>query len=391
MSFLNPIALWGLLAISIPILIHLWNGKQGKTIAWAAMDFLDEAENRVSKGLKLENWLVLLLRITLISLLALLLSQFSWSGTSIREEKKIAHILMGEKSLWEEFRFEIQQALDRGELVILSNNPSIEINSLDQLFEFEMVSNSNVQSTLDKLPDNLDSLVLYIPNSNLALIADYYSSPVLASIQVGKASVASSKGQKIKSQANRFFALNDVGVLDSINSKEGVIPEFDYSENEIDVSIQSSESEKQFIEAALASITEVYGFEFRMTENLDSAEIVFSNEEISKIGHKNLYFFSSSMDYPEFENQIILTDSLTFKESELIRNGQLPEFILEKFLSHIGFHPKSSPVQISQLKNRFLVKSQSSLVEKANLNEWLIGLLLGILFLERYLAFKQGI
>lgn len=391
MSFLNPIALWGLLAISIPILIHLWNGRQGKTIAWAAMDFLNESDNRVSKGLKLENWFVLLLRIILISLFALLLSQLFWSGNSIRKKKKIAHILTGERVLWEEFRFEIQQALDRGELVILSDSPSTEINSLDELFEFEIASNSDLQRTFDKLPENLDSLVLYIPSSDLAFLADYYSSPVLPRIQVGKALGASSTGQKIKTKANRFFALNDAGVLDSINAEEGALPEFDYSENEIGVLIQSSKTEKEFIEAALSSISDVYGFEFWITENLDSAGIVFSNERIGEPDHKKLYFFSNSIDYPESKNQIILTDSLTFMESELIRNGQLPELILEKFLTHIGFYPKSSPLQLSQLENRFLVKSQSSLVKKANLNEWLIGLLLGILFLERYLAFKQGI
>jgi len=393
MSFLNPIALWALLGICIPVLIHLWNGKQGKTIAWAAMGFLDEVEKRVSKGLKFENWLVLLLRVLIILFFVLLLSQLFWLGKSEASEKRIAHVLTGEKVLWEEYRFEIQQALDRGELVVLANEPSIDIYSLEELFEFEMASNSDLQSTLDGLADNLDSLILYVPNSNLALLNDYYSSPVLPNIQVGEASESKSKRQKIKTQSNRFFALNEAGVLDSINIEEGLIPEFDYSQNIIDVNIQCAETEKQFIEASLASISEIYGFEFRETKNLDSAEIVFSNQVINELDHKKLYFFSNSIGYhyPESKNQIIFTRPLTFDQSELIRNGQLPELILEKFLGHIGIYPKSRALEINQLKNRFLVKSQSSKVQKANINEWLVALLLGIMFLERYLAFKQGI
>ena len=393
MSFLNPIALWALLGICIPVIIHFWNGKQGKTIAWAAMGFLDEVDKRVSKGLKFENWLVLLLRVLIISLLVLLLSQLFWFGKSETSENRLVHVLTGEKKLWEEYRFEIQQALDRDELVVLANKPSIDIYSLEELFKFEMASNSDLQSTLDGLADNLDSLILYVPNSNLALLTDYYSSPVLPNIQVGEASESNSKRQKIKTQSNRFFALNEVGILDSINNEEGLIPEFDYSENIIDVYIQCSETEKQFIEASLASISEIYGFEFRETENPDSAEMIFSNKLISELDDKKLYFFSNSINYhyPESENQVIFTKPLTFEQSELIRNGQLPELILEKFLSHIGIYPKSSALEINQLKNRFLVKSPSSKVQKANLNEWLTALLLGIMFLERYLAFKQGI
>ncbi len=54
MSFLQPALLWGLLAISVPIIIHLLNRKRHRTIKWAAMDFLLKAtrESRGKKKLK---------------------------------------------------------------------------------------------------------------------------------------------------------------------------------------------------------------------------------------------------------------------------------------------------------------------------------------------------
>ncbi len=51
MIFLNPLLLWGILAVSLPILIHLINRRRHQTIAWAAMQFLLKAA-RQSRGKK---------------------------------------------------------------------------------------------------------------------------------------------------------------------------------------------------------------------------------------------------------------------------------------------------------------------------------------------------
>lgn len=51
MSFLQPLILWGLLAASIPIVIHLLNRRRHKTVMWAAMQFLLKA-TRESRGKK---------------------------------------------------------------------------------------------------------------------------------------------------------------------------------------------------------------------------------------------------------------------------------------------------------------------------------------------------
>jgi len=59
MSFLQTSFLWGLLAASIPIIIHLLNRKRHRTVQWAAMEFLLKA-TRESRGKKKLKYLIIL-------------------------------------------------------------------------------------------------------------------------------------------------------------------------------------------------------------------------------------------------------------------------------------------------------------------------------------------
>jgi frataxin-like iron-binding protein CyaY len=64
MSFLNQSILWGLLAASIPIIIHLLNRRRHRTVKWAAMAFILKA-TRESKGKKKLKHIIILTARTL--------------------------------------------------------------------------------------------------------------------------------------------------------------------------------------------------------------------------------------------------------------------------------------------------------------------------------------
>jgi hypothetical protein len=70
MPFLNAWLLWGLAAVSIPVIIHLLNRRRFETIDWGAMQFLQVSET-VRRRLLIEELLLLLLRMGLIALLVL--------------------------------------------------------------------------------------------------------------------------------------------------------------------------------------------------------------------------------------------------------------------------------------------------------------------------------
>jgi hypothetical protein len=74
-QFLYPIGLFALAAIIVPLVIHLWNVKQGKTIKIGSIALLGESSSASSKSFKINDWLLFVLRCLLLVLLAFLLAQ----------------------------------------------------------------------------------------------------------------------------------------------------------------------------------------------------------------------------------------------------------------------------------------------------------------------------
>lgn len=75
MQFLYPIGLLALAGLIIPLIIHLWNVKQGKTLKIGSIALLGESSRASSKSFKINDWLLLLLRCLLLVLLVFLLAQ----------------------------------------------------------------------------------------------------------------------------------------------------------------------------------------------------------------------------------------------------------------------------------------------------------------------------
>ncbi len=71
-SFVNPgLLVAGLLAVSLPVLIHILLRRRRKPVPWAAMKFLMEAYRRQRRRARLEQLLLLLARCAVVGLLAL--------------------------------------------------------------------------------------------------------------------------------------------------------------------------------------------------------------------------------------------------------------------------------------------------------------------------------
>src|SRR6185295_3869443 len=74
-NFLNPVLLWGLGLVSIPIIIHLLFRRQFKRVEWAPFRYLKLSIQRNRRRVQLEQLILLLLRMALIAILFLLVAR----------------------------------------------------------------------------------------------------------------------------------------------------------------------------------------------------------------------------------------------------------------------------------------------------------------------------
>ncbi|SKB87268.1 BatA domain-containing protein [Daejeonella lutea] len=88
LQLLNPIWLFGIAGILVPLIIHLWNVKTGKTLKVGSIMLMGESSRQNSRSLKLMDLLLLFLRCLLIIVLSLILAEPVWRSLSKQQESK---------------------------------------------------------------------------------------------------------------------------------------------------------------------------------------------------------------------------------------------------------------------------------------------------------------
>lgn len=75
MQFLFPSFLWGLLAVSVPVVIHLFNFRRTKKVFFTNVAFLKAVETETSSFRRIKQWLILAARILFLAFLAFAFAQ----------------------------------------------------------------------------------------------------------------------------------------------------------------------------------------------------------------------------------------------------------------------------------------------------------------------------
>ncbi len=83
MTFLNPAVLFGLIAASIPIIIHLLNLRKLKKIDFSTLQFLKELQKNKIRKIKIKQWLLLALRVLIILAIVTAFARPTLVGVSI--------------------------------------------------------------------------------------------------------------------------------------------------------------------------------------------------------------------------------------------------------------------------------------------------------------------
>ncbi len=75
LTFLQPVWLWAISGIIVPVAIHLWNVKQGKIMHVGSIALVIQSDRQQAKSLQLKDLLLLLLRCLLIIILSMLMAK----------------------------------------------------------------------------------------------------------------------------------------------------------------------------------------------------------------------------------------------------------------------------------------------------------------------------
>lgn len=120
-TFVHSPLLWGLLAVSVPILIHLINIFRQRHVDWAAMEFLLRSQRKTRKWILLKQFLLLACRMTAIAAAVLMFAQpilrSEWG--SVLGGGRTHHLVLLDDSYSMTDRWAGATAFDRGKQAIV--------------------------------------------------------------------------------------------------------------------------------------------------------------------------------------------------------------------------------------------------------------------------------
>ncbi len=197
MTFLSPLLLWGLLASSIPVIIHLFSLRHTKEIEFSSLKFIRELEHETIRRLKIRQWLLVLLRMLIIICIVLMVSRpvikgFIPSWIAGKKESRVVILLDNSASMTMEI--EGRSLLENGKSTIMDiadlyDETTIfrcyQSNPLKLIFDgnprehslrssLELIQNTNAT---DHLFIKLDSILqiqeAHEPNKECFIISDF--------------------------------------------------------------------------------------------------------------------------------------------------------------------------------------------------------------------------
>jgi hypothetical protein len=85
--FTHPLFLWALTGLSVPLVIHLLDRRRGKVILLGSLRHLSQSSTQRATHIRLNELLLLLLRIVLIVLLVFVISGLQWNSDASKTKK----------------------------------------------------------------------------------------------------------------------------------------------------------------------------------------------------------------------------------------------------------------------------------------------------------------
>lgn len=381
--------LWSALAVGIPIALHFWHQKKGQLLNWAATQWLTEKDLQQSKGIRLDNILLLVTRCLLLFLLVFLLSKPTLTRLAGRDSYQKIHLVQANSLVVSNYRFELEEALKKREKVYWLGVNAEPLEDVSKLPVSHSIHPLELQTCINKVyelnhPFEKAQYELYLVNNqSLSQVSTIFVPSKFSLRSVIDSSQKLAKPYLELSDKRKLFVneANQLTVALTLPSNEKFEVQPEHS-GAINVLLENADkAEKQTITAALKALKDIYQLEFSIDEQLNSEKKynwIFTNKE-------------SPFDAKAFSEKIKTIPFSLIKEK--VSNGQLPEYLGELVVQEFELNPKQTPLSQQQLQSLFKTESaqkQTNSENEAWFSKLLVLLLVIILGIERWLAIQKN-
>lgn len=378
--------LWGAAGIIIPLIIHFWHQKKGRSLNWAAMHWLSEKNQQQHRGFRLDHVLLLILRCLILILISIIAAKPFLDAFSSDTLPQKIHLVQPETVVTNNFRFELTQAQQKGESIYWISPSAEEVKDLKNVSVSQPFHPLLIQNTIQKLVKNPKQRVeLYLVNASVLADLPTIALPDSFAIHTATDTIIHYP------QAALFFGDHQVFVdhHQTLLSQAPASQTRPVHVGPISVQVQFTNPVAQkTVMAALGSLTDVYQINFDFSEK-PTYDWILTDQNISSPQASSLYFISgpATLAHPRLH---YLNETLTPQSSETVASGQLPEVLGEVLLKHYQLIPRVTPLNNNMLSSLFQPSPAFNFEGSKTLREWLLVGLLVLVGIERWMALKKN-
>jgi hypothetical protein len=315
MLFLNPSVLFGLLAASIPILIHLLNLKKLKKIDFSTLSFLKELQKNQVRKIRIKQWLLLALRVMIIIFLVLAFSRPALKGTAI---------------------FGTTSAAKTSAVFVFDDTYSMSL--VNEKGSFLNQAKAAAINIIDNLQDGDEAAVI--------LVSQLKNEPVLSSdLKAVKKRIDEIKPSYISSNINKSIVASAKLLSDSKNFNKEIYLFTDLQDNSL-----PSKDELSNLGELLDSRTKIYSFRFSPKEffNLSVDKITITNQIFEKNKTIGIDIQVTNHSSSPAENRVVsvfMNSERTGQKTISLKPGETKTVTVEALLKGSGFTSISAQLE----------------------------------------------
>lgn len=391
MIFLQPYLLWGTLAVVIPVVLHFWHQKKGRPLPWAATQWLTEARQQQQRGLQLDNVLLLLLRCLLLIVLAVLLSQPILNHLRPSTPVRTVYLVQPSARLVSSFRFELVEALKRGEELYWIDEGAEPVRDLARLPEPATFDPLVLQTAIDQRRGDGVVLHLYLLNSARLATLPAYSVPPAFRLHTVAEGPAGPRPFLAMNEGRRLF-VNETGQLTHSPTPALRLQSVPVHSGPVRVLLRyRNPVERQTVRAALNALSDVQAIDLTLDETPRPGlayDWILTDQPDRHPLARTLYIVSGVG--LSTENVQFTGHSLTTATDERVANGQLPEWLGEQLVAYFGLAGPAKPLSQRALSALFIPQNRPDAKPQTVVYHVLLLLFIVLLIAERWMALRKN-